>query len=201
MQDIKLDGISKINGGEYATVAVNGIAQINGHLKSKSFSIDGKCKINGDTTTSELFCNGITEIEGKLKATDIKVDGILTVNGDHIETQTLVCDGTIRAKNLINSEILDANGIINAMQVNGNKVIIKSHSGKFIKLFLPPASKINKIKADNIELSGVKSQKIVGQDIIIGPCCEIEDIECSGTLKVNKRATVNNIIGDYSLIN
>lgn len=200
MQDIKLDGISKINGGEYATVEVSGITQINGNLKARSFFIDGKCKVNGDTTIEGFNCDGITEIKGNLKSTDIKVDGMLTVVGDHLESTTLLCNGSIKTKKNIHTEILDASGIINAKKVTGNRITVKSQHNKIMKLFFPPASKIDIIKADHIELSGVKSQKVIGQDIIIGPYCEIENIECSGTLKVNKRSTVNNIIGDYSLI-
>lgn len=200
MKDIKLDGISKINGGEYATVTVAGITQIKGNLIAQSFSVDGTCKITGNTTTDELFCNGIAEISGSLKSINIKVEGMLIVTGENIDATTLVCSGTIKAKNHIHSKVLASSGIITAKKVAGNRITVKSQPNKIMKLFFPPASKIDIIKADHIELSGVKSQKVFGQDIIIGPYCEIEDIECSGTLKVNKRSTVNNIIGDYSLI-
>ena len=199
MQDIKLDGISKINGGEYATIQVDGITQINGNLKSLNFFIDGKCKVNGNTITELFDCDGMTEIKGNLNATDIKVDGMLTVSGEYIKTTTLVCDGTIKSKEYIHADILDANGIISAKEVTGNNVKIKSYSGKFMKLFFSPVSRVNIIKAKHIELSGVKSQQITGQDIIIGPCCEIDNIDCSGTLKVDKKSVVNNVTGDYSL--
>lgn len=201
MQDIKLDGISKINGGEYKNINIDGITQINGNLKSRSFFIDGKCKVNGDVFTEELFCDGITEIKGNLIATDIKVDGMLTVAGELIEATTLVCDGSIKAKENIHSDVVNANGIITAQEINGSNIIIKSQSENFIKLFFSPVSRVNIIKAERIELSGVKAQQVIGKDIIIGPCCEIDNIECSKTLKVDKKSVVNNIIGDYSLVN
>lgn len=200
MRDIKLDGISKINGGEYRIVSVDGITQINSSLKVRSFFIDGKCKVNGDTFSDELFCDGITEIKGNLTAVDIKVDGMLTVDGKNVESITLVCDGNIKVKGSIFSEIVDANGVISANRIIGNKVNIKSLSGKFMKLFFSPVSKINIIKAEQIELSGVKSQSIIGNNIIIGPFCEINTINCSGKLKIDKRSNVNNILGKYSLL-
>jgi hypothetical protein len=59
-------------------------------------------------------------------------------------------------------------------------------------------SDVKLIEATTIDLSGVSAETVNGKDIIIGPNCKIDHIDCSGTLSIDRSSSVGNITGDYT---
>lgn len=68
MQNLTIDGIGTLSGGEYATVAVDGIANIDGDLICQSMSVDGLLKGGGSLKAGTLQCDGSVSFKGSIEA-------------------------------------------------------------------------------------------------------------------------------------
>lgn len=199
MQDIKIDGIGKFNGGEYGTINIDGVCQCEGEINADIVEIDGKFKCLGKITTDYLHCNGMAEIKSDLFAKKINVDGYLSIsNGSKLYAQDIICDGCISIDGQISSDKINVNGYIYADEIVGDIITVKSNLNKLSKLFMKN-SKVKLIEATTIDLKGVLAQTVNGNDIIIGANCEIDLLDCSGTLYIDKKAVVKKITGNYTM--
>ena len=78
----------------------------------------------------------------------------------------------------------------------GDRIIIQSYLGTWGKLFTKGGSKIELIEATYVELKGVTAQTVNGSRVVIGPKCQIEHLDCNGTLSIDPSATVQHITGE-----
>lgn len=199
MNDIRINGKGTFAGGEYETVIVNGIAQCDGDLKARVVNVDGKFKNAGRLTAGTLDCDGMAEIQSDISAQNINVDGYLTVSdGTKIEAEKIECDGSIHVKGQISADEVQVDGYIRAREIVGDRVVIKSGINRLAKLIFKDTSEIELIEATTLDLRGVTVQTVNGRDINIGPGCKIENLDCSGTLKIDSGSTVANITGNYT---
>jgi hypothetical protein len=85
--------------------------------------------------------------------------------------------------------------------VVGDSVTIHSRLNviaKLINSFTKKYSTVNLIEATRIELKGVIAGTVNGSDITIGPKCQIERVDCNGTLYIDPEAQVGQITGNYT---
>lgn len=122
-----------------------------------------------------------------------------------LEAEYLDCEGCLSTAGDLYVDVLKAEGSIKAKGIYGDRIDIDSKGTSFhgIKKVLEKmnlrhssnASKITTIEATTIYLTGVNAVTVNGHDIVIGPDCVIDTIDCSGTLKVHESSKVNHIIG------
>lgn len=200
MQSISFEGVGKMNGGEYSAVNVDGVCSCVGNIKAESIDIDGVFKCSGTIETDLLDCDGTAEFKSNIKAKRIEVDGVITVKGGtKIEASEIICDGVIKIDGEISADIIHADGFINAREIVGDQVTIKSRIGAIASMFTKwNYSTVDLIEATTISLRGVAAKFVNGKDITIGPRCKIDNLDCSGTLYIDKSAVVNNITGNYT---
>jgi cytoskeletal protein CcmA (bactofilin family) len=183
---------------------IDGICTAEGSIEADSLDVNGVFTAKGDVVVGELDCDGVTTIEGNLRVKKADIDGVTTVYGGKIEADHIVCDGVLTAGNQVSADIIEADGFINAKEIVGDRITIKSfRKSGFFKLFLkikeafkdPDFSKIDLIEATTIDLRGVRARAVNGQDLIIGPGCVIDRVDCSGTLKIDADAKVGELLG------
>ena len=211
---VKIEGISKFDGGEYSRLKIDGVTNCDGDIKAESIDIDGifncsgtitadsididgvfNCK--GAITADSIDCDGTANFKGSIFVKELDVDGVFKISaGNKLEAEKIFCDGIINICGQVSADLISANGVISADEIVGDKICIKTHIGRFWRLFVRK-SKIKLIEATTVELEGVIAAEVNGKDIIIGRNCRIENVDCSGTLRLHPRAKVKNITGNY----
>jgi len=199
-----IDGVVTFPGGTFDDLKVNGVCTSEGSIEAVSLDIDGVFTAKGDVCAERLDCDGVTTIEGNLRVKKADIDGVISIHGDKVEADYIVCDGVLTAANQISADVIEADGFINAKEIVGDRIVIKSfRKSTFFSLFLkikqalqdPDFSKIDLIEATTIELRGVRAKAVNGQDIIIGPACIIDRVDCSGKLEIDPDARVGEVVG------
>jgi hypothetical protein len=91
-------------------------------------------------------------------------------------------------------------GAIFADEIVGEKVVIRSKVKIWTRRVFRDIDRIGLIEATSINLRNVKAARVNGQDIVIGPKCHIDAIDCSGTLHIDSSATVGTVTGEYAKV-
>lgn len=200
MQDFSLDGVGKINGGEFGKIKVDGVGSCTGDLKAEALSIDGTFKCSGAVETGLLRCDGVAEFTSNIRAKQIDVNGVLNVKGGlKIEAEHVDCDGVINVNGEISADDIRADGCIKAKEIVGDKIYINTHMSRFFRFIPWENSRVDLIEATSIELRGVRARAVNGKDIVIGPHCRIDTIDCSGTLFIDSTSLVGTVTGNYTV--
>ncbi|MEG0702669.1 MAG: hypothetical protein RR449_03785 [Christensenella sp.] len=197
MQELNFYSKGTIGTGEYGAIKIDGVVSCTGDLKTTSIEINGVFKCHGKIETSILQCDGVAKFHSDISAAEVIVDGALKAT--RLNAEKIKCDGFITAAGEISADIVNANGCINAKEIVGDSITINSHFSKFTTFFMRKTSAIALIEATVIELRGVTAQTVNGHNIIIGPYCHINNLDCSGTLSIDRKARVKNISGEYTV--
>ncbi|MBC5646908.1 hypothetical protein [Christensenella tenuis] len=197
MQNFSFNGKGTMNGGEYSTVIIDGIAECTGGLKAEHLDIDGIFKCAGAVKADVIECDGVAEFSSEVTAKKFSVDGVVKMK--RLGADEINCDGLIKAEGEVSADIVRVDGCINAKEIVGDHISINPRSGKITGLLTRKTSCIDLIEATTIHLRGVSAQTVSGKDITIGPHCKIKTVDCNGTLSIDKKAKVENITGEYSL--
>lgn len=221
--DIQIDGIGSCHGSfKSNSLQVDGTFHCKGNIETGVFQCDGNADIRGDLSAEKIevdgmlslhgcnrieaetiLCDGAINIRGHLMtdiiAKKVEIDGSLTVMGNSkIEADEIYCDGSVNIDGQISADIVNIDGIVTAREIVGDRITIDSYARPFPVFGMN--SVIGMIEATNVELSGVVVRTVNGSDIVIGPGCKISDIDCNGTLSIDKSSIVNKITGDYKAI-
>lgn len=206
MRNYSIDGLGSIQGGEFDELRVNGVGNNHGDIRADRIYIEGVFKSTGNIETNYLDAEGVGDIKGNIRAKKITIEGVINFQDDKkIETENLYCEGCLNSVGDLYADVIQATGCIKAKGIFGDNIQIDSlHfqlSGlkkMFSKLNIANGyngSKIDTIEATTINLSGVKATTVNGHDIVIGPGCTIDTVDCSGKLKVHESSHVGKIIG------
>ncbi len=199
MQNLKIEGMGTVNGGEYGTVSIEGMGKCNGDIKAETLTVEGLFDCRGSVNAGLLQCEGVSKIRGNIHADRINIEGVVTVSGGtKIEAAEIVCEGIITVDGEISADSIRSDGFMNAKEITGDNIFIRSRRHRFFGLFRSSHSRIDLIEATTIELRGVIAQSVNGRDIIIDSGCTIENLDCSGSLFISPASRVHNITGTYT---
>ncbi len=202
MQDFYIEGIGRINGGEFGTVTVEGVGNCSGNLKAELIRVEGVFHCQGGLEAGLLDCEGVADFSMDIRAKKISVEGVLNLKkGAKIEAEEITCEGVIRTSGEISADVIRAEGCISAEEIVGDHIQINSdYHPRFIsRIFSRAKSDVKLIEATTIEIRGVTAETVNGKNIVIGRDCRIESVDCSGTLYIDKSAYVRNITGEYTM--
>ena len=196
-------GVGTINGGAYKELNVDGVCNVMGDLEAESLDIDGVCTCTGNITAKELDCDGVLTVSGSLRAGKADIDGFVTVNGSKFEADRIDCDGLLNVEGEISADIIDADGVLNAREIVGDSITIRSfwRNGFWGKLFRLDRtvgvkfSAVDLIEGTTVELRGVKAKSVSGHNVKIGKNCRIDLVEASGDLYIHESAWVGEVAG------
>lgn len=182
-------------------MGVSGSFRCDDALEAGSLRVSGSLKCAGAFRGGTVDCAGSMDVGGDVSASVLGVSGTFSVKeGTKIEADEIRCDGSIRVNGQISADKLIARGFVEAREVVGDSVCIRSQLlHTWLAVFLPKlASQVDLIEATTVELRGVTAGTVNGRDISIGPGCTIERLDCSGTLSIDPTAVVRTITGSYT---
>lgn len=205
MQNLKIEGLGSIYGGEFDSISIEGLGNCSNNVKADSIRIEGVFNCSGEIDARYLDCQGVANFKANIRAKKITVEGVLSeISGTKIEAEEIICEGVLKTGGEISADIVNADGCIEAREIVGDQIRIDSYElvNRFLSMFTWNKSKMSKvglIEATTINLRGVTAETVNGMDITIGPYCKIENIDCSGFLSINATSTVKNISGNYTM--
>ena len=194
----KIDGVGTIQGGVYDNLDIDGVCSVEGDLKAESIKINGVCTCYGNVEAEKFECDGVLTINGNLRAGTVDIDGVVTVHGSKIEADRIDCDGVLSVEGEISADVIDADGKLNAKEIVGDRIRIKSYWKKGIVALLFKIgekrslkfSVIDLIEGTSVELRGVRAMSVNGQDVTIGKNCKIDRVEASGELSIHPSSQI-----------
>jgi len=191
-----IDGITNLPGGEFDELYIDGICNCSNGLKAHKLGVEGVFNCDGNVETDELYCEGTSNIKGNVRAKEASIEGVTEIKG-RLESDQINCEGVLRVAGEISADAVEARGVIFAREIVGDRIIIHSEIKSWLKPFLRPRRTVELIEATTITLHRVDAKTVNGHDIHIEGRCNIERIDCSGTLYVDESATVQEIVGSY----
>ncbi|MCL1846652.1 MAG: hypothetical protein FWF91_01635 [Coriobacteriia bacterium] len=200
----RIDGVVIFPGGSFDELSINGVCTSEGPIEANLIDIDGVFTASSDIRADSIDFDGVVTIHGNLRVKKADVDGVVTVRGVKVEADYIKCDGILTAESQVSADVIEAEGFINAREIVGDRITIRSFRKAGLFKFVMKVreaftdkdfSRVDLIEATRIELRGVRAKTVSGQDIIIGPACIIDRVDCTGTLSVDPDATVREIIG------
>ena len=191
MDNYKLNGIGKFEGGEFFNVTINGVGtlindlncenlDINGMFKSKGMiktknkiDINGSAKFIENVKCSDLTLQGSAKFEKNLEAENVKIEGLLTVDGE---------------LNVGNIEI--SSTCFSIKELHADTILINDlyKMRTFTKMY-----EIGEVECTSIEANALKCKKISASHVKLGKNVEIELVEYSESIDIDPRANVKEI--------
>ncbi len=215
--DLKIYGSGSSAGGEYDKISIMGEGRIEGDVDCVDIKIYGEGRINGDLNFERsLDIKGHASIEGYLEGEKLKIQGEVQVSNASVEKAEIM--GNIKVENEFNAESFkleggfNIGGLLNADkiginvywpckvdEIGGSEIKVKRDnklSFLGLKNMIKPNGASKELTADIIEgddiyLEYTKSRVVRGNDIELGPGCEIELVEFKNNFKQDKGTEVS----------
>lgn len=206
MNSYSIEGIGSMNGGQFIELRVEGVGTNKGDIKADKILVEGVFKSTGYIEADFIDCEGVCDFYGNIRAKKVGIEGVINMKDNQkMEAETLYCEGCLNSGGDLYVDSLKAAGCIKVKGIYGDSIEINSF-GKTMSGFRrlldrinilsnSCCSKVDTIEATNINLSGVCVRVVNGHDIVIGPGCEIDTIDCSGKLKIHESSKVTHILG------
>ncbi|CAJ1002411.1 MULTISPECIES: polymer-forming cytoskeletal protein [Brevibacillus] len=213
--NLLISGMGSASGGVFNNVRIDGMSKVNGDLSCVRFLCNGKADINGSVTADDsIEVNGLATIAGFLKAEHVVINGKATVRGDIVgeraelsgmpnitgncEVETLTIKGGIRIDGLVNAETIDVRlyGHSRIREMGGKTISVRRETNdlsRFLAFLFPPfASKLSadSIEGDDIYLEYTQAGVVRGNNVRIGPGCDIELVEYRNKYEQSPEAKV-----------
>ncbi|WP_409342452.1 hypothetical protein [Paenibacillus sp. MBLB4367] len=211
-RNMKITGIGSASGGVFHSVNIMGEGRVQGDLLCDEFKCMGNCAVQGSLQAGRYRFQGEVSIDGDLQAAvltglgQILVKG--NVRGDSIKmTGQLIVKGACEADKLQLNGAMDVSGLLNAEQlsinlfgpcqvkeIGGGRISVRRKKWMAVKEWFTPSG-VTELKADTIEgddiyLEHTQAAIVRGNNVTIGPGCEIELVEYRNSLQTRKSATL-----------
>lgn len=205
-ETVEVSGALKVEGSFHAaSLEVDGSCKTARDAEiTEKLEIDGTFRTEGRLTTGELEVDGTCVAAKGVSARMIHVEGVLKAEAD-VQTETLYADGALKIDGLLNAETAEIwlKGDSYIESIGGGRVQVRRSTNRF-ELTIAGISlqglfgnkkknchlAADVIEADEIELECTGARIVRGVNVHIGPDCEIERVEYSGTLTTDANTTV-----------
>lgn len=197
LYDISLEGIGKINGGNYKDIKISGVGTILNDITCEKADLEGVCKVNGNISCNDIFIEGTFNSNSSIEANDkIIVNGYINC-GENIQGREVSINGKLKVNGLLSGDE------IKILFIGKNKV--KEIGGEVItalqekKSFINGTIISNKLISDSIEgdiivLQNTECDLVRGKNITIKSGCKIKKIEYTGEINIDEKSKVEDVI-------
>lgn len=179
---------------EAEKIRVYGTAEFRG-LKAGEVKVAGTARFEGPLNVKILNIAGSADALATIKAQGIKVYGSLTAKAE-VSAERFVAKGTFELTSLNANDVhIEMEEICRVGEIGAENVKVQPISRFGLGFFGANHKKIllaDTIEADHIELSNTVARNVKGNQVIIGPGCEIETVEYKDSLKIHPSAKVKN---------
>ncbi|MBB6215377.1 cytoskeletal protein CcmA (bactofilin family) [Anaerosolibacter carboniphilus] len=199
---LKLTGTCDIRGNVQArTAKLVGTAEIKGNLKAEELTVVGNINIDNNIVVKELKITGESKVKGNVLVERVSIFGFLDIDGE-CTTETFIVKGPFKIGGLLNAGNVDIemHSKCHVKEIGGERINIRRGTDMLIKkivksLYMPRDFYLGQLLTDSIEgdeiyLEYVKVKVVRGNNIEIGPGCEIDLIEYKNTLKQHESSSV-----------
>ena len=218
IDDLTINGSGNSAGGKFKTVNIKGNGKIDGNIECNNMKVEGRCHVYGNLKAETVEIKGSSNIKGSFQAIDVDIQGSadfghdvsvgdiiakgrININGN-FEAEKFQMEGAFKIRGLLNAGELELNlhGPSEAREIGGEKITVK-REGRFIfprieKMITPFGFNTclicDVIEGDEIYLEYTTAKIIRGNNIELGPGCEIETIEYKDSYKQDEKALVTN---------
>lgn len=212
IRNLKMTGTATSTGGKFRHVKLMGESVLEGDVDCFKLSNTGEIVVNGSLRSGELRVTGECEVKGSLAALtvrgrgelkislgvrgeNIKFAGNIEVGGD-CEAGTLELDGAFGVSGLLSADWLEVKmyGPCRAREIGGTTLRVKrSRATMLLIMFKSIGHAVltaDQIEGDKVELEHTVATVVRGNNVSIGPGCEIGRVEYRDSLDIHKSATV-----------
>jgi cytoskeletal protein CcmA (bactofilin family) len=174
---------------------VNGHARFRGNIDSQILTIDGSAKINNNLSAEKWKVSGKATVGGRVKCEEIKIQGTFTVAED-CEAEIFKAESQFSIGGLLNADQIDIKmfGACFAKEIGGQTITVKQKGslvGNLLKSFFKPQLETELIEGDKIELQNTIAKIVRGNQVRIGPNCQIGLVEYTEEFSMDKNAIVS----------
>ncbi|MEQ2528258.1 hypothetical protein EKG37_04200 [Robertmurraya yapensis] len=191
MKDLKIVGDGSYPGGNYEKVAIIGNGIVSGDVTAGEGKFTGSCAVQGNASFEIFRMVGQGDIDGDLISEEVKVAGELNVksirsellkikgflnSSGNIEVEEMNVKGGFDIKGSLNVGQLSVNLQIapsTVTEIGGEEITIKSR-GLLNRTYRLEAELI---EGDSIYLEYTTAKVVRGNDIELGPGCQIGLVE------------------------
>jgi cytoskeletal protein CcmA (bactofilin family) len=203
---IKIMGSGTVSGNPVKTreFRAAGSASVKGNLECESVRVSGSCDFDGDVRCREFRTAGSSRIAGSLSAGDVEASGALEIAkdleaADVSASGSLHVSGNAKAQDFSSSGSIRIDGELKADDVSielGGSSRVKSIECADLSVragggFLTARGDLTaeSIKGQDIDLVRTTAGYVEGQDVRIGPHCQI-DVVVAQELVVHESSEV-----------
>ncbi|MEH6978086.1 MULTISPECIES: hypothetical protein [Bacillus] len=178
--EFKAYGTSDVHGDMTTkSYIVYGDSEVQGGLHAEYVKVYGNTQVQNDCHINKIKIRGMFEVNGKLSGNFVDIKGGLTVKED-IEVEEFLLTGGLESEGLLNAEniniILRYEGS-KVREIGGKKITVRKKAR-----FIPFTSHTGNlqtsiIEGDDIYLEHTIAEVVRGNNVTIGPGCEISVVE------------------------
>jgi len=194
--ELDCNGSGILNGNVISEkVKVNGNGRFKGNLEAQNLSIDGSARIDKNLSVEKLKVNGKSTVGGRVKCEEIKIHGTFTA-GEDCEAEIFKAESQFTIGGLLNADHIDIKmfGECKAKEIGGQTITVKQKGsslvGHLLKPFYKPQLEVELIEGDKIELENTTAKIVRGNQVSIGPNCQIGLVEYTEEFSMDKKAVV-----------
>lgn len=189
------EGILKAKKGK-----INGEMSVKGGLVSDWIKVNGQFELDGNADVKELIIRGATKVKGNLRSEKIDLLGDINVKND-CNSEAFISRGVFIIGGLLNAENIDIElyDKCQVREIGGETIHIKrigkSLFNRALKFMIPLLGFEGELATDTIEGDDVyieyTTAKVVrGNNVRIGPGCDIGLVEYRDSFEQDKTAQV-----------
>ena len=200
LDDITISGAGDIEGDiKTKHIKVSGVSKINGNLECEEMVVSGTTTIGGDALARKIKISGTSNIHGSIHGEEVEMRGAADIGGD-CECENFKAYGGFKIGGLLNAGDIDIKIYYKCSvnEIGGEKISIRKSDGfieigRIIKsIFNIPEYLITQsIEGDDIYIENTIAKVVRGNNVTIGPECEIDLVEYKNELIILPGARVN----------
>lgn len=175
------------------SVKVFGEAEVKGNMEAQDTLVMGTMMVGGNAHLNKIKIFGLLEVGERLTGDEANIKGSISVNGD-VEYETFDSSGGFEIKGLLTAETIKVGlryGQSSAEEIGGGKITVKKRSNSLLPFGKEVGSLIAKvIEGDDIYLENTKADIVRGNQVKIGPGCQIGVVEYRDDFTHDPKATI-----------
>jgi cytoskeletal protein CcmA (bactofilin family) len=175
--------------------AATGTVRVKGSLDSENVKITGELKVDGDLLLGKAAITGEADVRGSCRGEEIKLTGGFKIKGD-LESESCKIGGAAVIGGLLSAETVELrmHGPCEAREIGGGGITVKRNRFAKLKGMFGTANaavlKAELIEGDRLDLEHVKAKVVRGNEVRIGPGCEIGRVEYAKSQTKSRSASV-----------
>lgn len=197
LYDINLEGIGKINGGNYKDIRISGIGTIFNDITCEKVNLEGVCKVHGNIRCNNISIEGTFNSNGSIEANDkILINGHIKL-GENIQSREISINGKLEVNGLLSGDEIHISfiGKNKVKEIGGEVITAIQEKKNFINGTIIPNKLISdSIEGDIIVLENTECGTVRGQNITIKSGCKIKKIEYTGEILIDENSKVESVV-------